>query len=146
MRSAAVWFGSSSRSSPAAYSSSTLLFAAMACSAGALLAASHLNRWYIRTLENSLLYQGSDLDLSDTKDGSTTRVLFDLRQRRADQVADRRAHDGRGDEGGSRSQPAAAPVDPLVQDIMALRDGTTQEIMHRCSPGPTAWRDRWCRT
>jgi ATP:ADP antiporter, AAA family len=114
---------------PVAYSSSTLLFGAMVCSAGALLAASHLNRWYIRTLENSLLYQGSDLDLSDTKDGSTTRVLFDLRQRRADRSPTDAPTTAVGTRAVAGSEPAAAPADPLVQDIMALRDGTTQEII-----------------
>ena len=115
---------------PVAYSSSTLLFGATVCSAGALLAASHLNRWYIRTLESSLLYQGSDLDLSDTKDGSTTRVLFDLRQRRADRPSPTEATTAAvATRSAASPQPVAEPVDPLLKDIMALRDGTPQEII-----------------
>ena len=112
---------------PVAYSSSTLLFGAMVCSAGALLAASHLNRWYIRTLESSLLYQGSDLDLSDTKDGSTTRVLFDLKRRQKPSPTEATTT-AVGTQAVATPQ-AAAPLDPLVLDIMALRDGTNQSVI-----------------
>jgi hypothetical protein len=47
----------------------------MACSAGAILAASRLNRGYIRTLEKSLLNRAVEIDLSDVEDG-TTRTLM----------------------------------------------------------------------
>jgi len=110
---------------PVAYSSSTLLFGAMVCSAGALLAASHLNRWYIRTLEHSLLDQGSELDLSDTRDGATTRVLFDLRQRRGE----RPATDMTTREVKTKApiaQAETAPLDPLLQDIITLREDDDQ--------------------
>ena len=50
---------------PAAQSS-TILSLAMASSAGAIVAASHLNRWYVRTLENSLVKRARGLDLSLT--------------------------------------------------------------------------------
>lgn len=114
---------------PVAYSSSTLLFGAMVCSAGALLAASHLNRWYIRTLEDSLLDQGSELDLSDTRDGATTRVLFDLRQRRGDNPATEAITTAVKTRGPIAQAPATVPLDPLLQDIMALREEDEQETL-----------------
>jgi ATP:ADP antiporter, AAA family len=107
---------------PVAYSSSTLLFGAMVCSAGALLAASHLNRWYIRTLEHSLLDQGSELDLSDTRDGATTRVLFDLRQRRGDGLQTDATTTAVKTRIPIAQAAATAPLDPLIQDILTLRD------------------------
>jgi hypothetical protein len=110
---------------PVAYSSSTLLFGAMVCSAGALLAASHLNRWYIRTLEHSLLDQGSELDLSDTRDGATTRVLFDLRQRRGDRPP-MEATTREVKTKAPIAQAETASLDPLLQDIVVLREDDEQ--------------------
>jgi hypothetical protein len=112
---------------PVGYSSSTLLFGAMACSAGALLAASHLNRWYIRTLEHSLLDQGSELDLSDTRDGATTRVLFDLRHRRGDRPPTEATTTAVKTRAPLAQAPATLPLDPLMQDIMALREEDDHE-------------------
>ncbi len=109
---------------PAVYSASAMLSGAIACSAGAILAASHLNRWYIRTLETSLLDQGSDLDLSDTQDGSTTRVLFDLRQRRSGDPSTAATTTAVKTGDATARQTATVPLDPLLQDIMALREGT----------------------
>jgi ATP:ADP antiporter, AAA family len=106
---------------PMAHTGSVMLFGAIACSAGALVAASHLNRWYIRTLESSLLHQGSELDLSDTKDGATTRVLFDLRKRGADPAE--ATTTAIRTSAVKEPAPATAPLDPLLQDIIALRDG-----------------------
>src|SRR5262245_16417503 len=114
---------------PVAYSSSTMLFVAMVCSAGALLAASHLNRWYIRTLETSLIDQGGELDLSDTRDGATTRVLFDLRQRRSDRRSTEATTTAVKTAAGNGPEPATAPLDPLLQDIMALREATDQAAL-----------------
>jgi hypothetical protein len=109
---------------PAVYSASAMLSGAIVCSAGAILAASHLNRWYIRTLETSLLDQGSDLDLSDTRDGATTRVLFDLRQRRSGDPSTAATTTGVKTSNATARQTATVPLDPLLQDIMALREGT----------------------
>jgi len=85
--------------------SSTIVSLAMASSVGAIIAASQLNRWYVRTLENSLVDRSSGIDLSDTQDGSTAIVLRDLRNRNA------------------RRQRHPAPVDAVLQDIRALRSG-----------------------
>jgi hypothetical protein len=121
---------------PAAHSSSTMLFGAMVCSAGALLASSHLNRWYIRTLESSLLDRGGDLDLSDTKDGATTRVLFDVRQRRTEKLAPSDATTAAVKTSGvTDRQIATVATDPLLQDIGLLRNGADQAIIKLLSRG-----------
>jgi ATP/ADP translocase len=109
---------------PAVHSASAMLSGAILCSAGAILAASHLNRWYIRTLETSLLDQGSDLNLSDTRDGATTRVLFDLRQRRSGDPSTAATTTAVKTSEGTAPQQATVPLDPLLRDIMALREGT----------------------
>ena len=105
-------------------SASAMLSGAIVCSAGAILAASHLNRWHIRTLETSLLDQGSDLDLSDTRDGATTRVLFDLRQRRSGDPSTAATTTAVKTSAATARQTATVLLDPLLQDIMALRKGT----------------------
>jgi hypothetical protein len=95
---------------PAAHSS-TILTAAMLSSLGAILAASHLNRWYLRALENSLVARGGGVDVSDPGDGITKDILSSVRKRHL------------------QASPAidAAPdridvrADPLLNDIVALR-------------------------
>jgi ATP:ADP antiporter, AAA family len=104
---------------PAAQSSA-MLFGAIACSAGAILAASQLNRWYIRTLETSLVDQGGDLDLSDTNDGGTSRVIVDLRQRRRTEPSPTAATTTA--VGAPDTGAATVSLDPLLQDIVALRN------------------------
>jgi len=84
---------------PAAQSS-TILGLAMASSAGAIVAASQLNRWYVRTLEHSLVKRARGLDLSLTDDESTRNVIK-----------------GRRDS----QEPARTTVDPQAHDIRALR-------------------------
>jgi AAA family ATP:ADP antiporter len=111
--------------------SSALLFGAIACSAGAIRAASHLNRWYIRTLETSLVDQAGDIDLSDTKDGATSRVLVDLQQRRSGEpsptAATTTAVGSR--KTTIREAPEKVPVDPLMRDIGVLRGGDDQAVL-----------------
>jgi AAA family ATP:ADP antiporter len=92
--------------------SSAIVSLAMASSVGAIIAASQLNRWYVRTLENSLVDRSGGIDLSDTQDGSTAIVLRDLRSRNA---------------GRQRAHPA--PVDPVLQDIRALRSGRRDAVI-----------------
>ena len=113
---------------PAAYTSSAMLAGAIVCSAGALIAASHLNRWYIRTLENSLIDQAGGIDLSATKDGATTRVLFELNERAgkgAPTDVTTKAVATVGQERGT----ANVPRDPIVQDLVTLRGGTETAII-----------------
>lgn len=114
-----------------AVQSSAMLIGAIACSAGAIRAASHLNRWYIRTLETSLVDQAGDIDLSDTQDGATSRVLVDLRQRRAGEqsltAATTTSVESR--ETALRNAPEEVPIDPVLHDIGVLRDGDDQAIL-----------------
>jgi ATP:ADP antiporter, AAA family len=90
-----------------------LLAAAAICSAGAIVAASQLNRWYLRTLESSLRDQAGDLDLSDTKDGATSRVLLELRHHRP----------------GSNDTTRRPDPDALVEDIAVLRHGSDEAVL-----------------
>jgi hypothetical protein len=54
---------------------SAILGLGIACSAGAIAAASRLNRGYIKTLEKSLLNRAVEIDWSDIQDG-TSRTLM----------------------------------------------------------------------
>ena len=97
-----------------AVQSSAILSVAMLSSVGAIVAASHLNRWYLRTLENSLVNRGANIDLSETGDGSTAKVLSNKRRIAAAAVTDA--------ETTVLMRPLTPrPGDPLVRDIMALR-------------------------
>lgn len=58
-----------------------ILALALLCSVAAILAASQLNRWYLRTLETSLVDHAGDVTMTDTIDGATARVLETLRRR-----------------------------------------------------------------
>lgn len=99
--------------SPAAQSSAVLSLA-IATAAGAVFAASRLNRWYLRTLENSLVNRGAGIDLSDTHDGSTAKVLGRLVRDRAFE---------------RRSPRRIAHADPEVRDILALRSRDRERIL-----------------
>ncbi len=64
---------------PAAQSS-VMLVAAMVTSLLAIGVASRLNRWYLRTLEASLVTRGSQLADDGTVDPSTARVVRSIRR------------------------------------------------------------------
>ena len=93
-----------------------ILSMAMACSAGAIVAASRLTRGYIHTLEKSLLNRAVEIDLSDTVDGTTRTLLMKtlgrpLGPRTANQAeAARRA-----------GAMTATALDPEIQQILWLR-------------------------
>jgi hypothetical protein len=94
---------------PAAQSVPVLLVLAVACSVGAIAAASRLNRGYIGTLANSLINRagGAAAPEAATK---TVRQHFPVPHH--------------GDDGPARS----ASIDPEVQDIMALRSRDPERI------------------
>jgi hypothetical protein len=94
--------------------SSAILSLAMATAIGAVFAASRLNRWYLRTLETSLVNRGAGIDLSDTQDASTAKVVRGLASGRP---VDR--------HGLGR----IANRDPEVRDILALRSRDRERIM-----------------
>jgi hypothetical protein len=100
--------------------SSAIVSLAMASSIGAIIAASRLNRWYIRTLESSLVNQGSGMDLADTGDGATARVLVNLRMRRTGLRTLRRI---------TSDATPSEPADPLLQDIAALRSSNHERAI-----------------
>ena len=102
---------------PVAQQTAVMLGLASATSMIAIGVASRLHRWYLRTLETSLVSRGSDLTAGETIDPSTARVLNSLRRK-----------------------PAAAPTtvlgasaarldDDLVADIVRLRSGNHESAM-----------------
>jgi len=104
---------------PAAQSSA-ILSVAIACSAGAILAASRLNRGYIGSLEQSLIHRAGSVDLSDAEDGTRAIPLGD----RVRISATRR-----------REHPTAAhglkrlEIDPDLSDIHVLRSRDRARIV-----------------
>lgn len=123
----------------------SILSVAMACAVGAVLAASHLNRWYLRSLETSLLDQGGKIDWLDTVDGALSRLRVGRRRsltaatttmagspnatRPELQITDSEVRDiivlrGEGHEGVlevlSRSDGLAAALVPHVIPLLAL--------------------------
>ena len=113
--------------SPVAASSTILAFA-IAASAGAIVVASRLNRWYIRLLERSLVKQGDGIDVSATADDATRRVLRRIR------------HDA--DE-AARHHPATAPAAPgtAMSDVPERESLRPAAAAVRSPP-----RTHWIRT
>src|SRR3954463_3572568 len=95
---------------------SVMLGIAAAASLAAIGVASRLHRWYLRTLETSLVSRGSDLAFDDTIDPSTARVLDILRRHPAPATLPANAL-------------AALPVDDVMADIMRLRSGNHEAAM-----------------
>ena len=102
-----------------------ILSLAFACSAGAVFAASRLNRGYISTLESSLMHHALGLDISASAD----RCRLDPHAR-AEPARARTA--GAGGAGRTRTAPApqsAPKLDPEVQDILSLRSRDRERII-----------------
>jgi hypothetical protein len=102
---------------PAAQSS-TILSLAMVSSVGAVVVASRLNRWYLRTLETSLIARGGRLMPPETRDDALRTVLRHMHAR-SEEIAE---------ESGS-SPVTSVSVDPEVQDILWLRSGDRDRIV-----------------
>lgn len=97
-----------------------ILCVALAASVGALVAASQLSRWYVRTLQNSLLNRGGQL-ATDPLDSSIVTVLRSVRERHIESLqATTTAY-------GGDSQPTREP-DPVLGDIITLRSGDHRAI------------------
>ena len=95
---------------------SVLLGLGIACSAGAIVVASRLNRVYVQTLERSLMRQSS-LVAQDTPNTLRTLVQGTLGRERADAISD-------DVEPTRQNQPAvmaALSSDPDLADIVRLR-------------------------
>ena len=97
-----------------------ILCLAMTASIGALVAASQLSRWYVRTLQNSLLDRGGQL-ATDTLDSSIVTVLRSVRERHVATLVN--ATTAHGDDSELTREP-----DPLIGDIITLRSGNHRNV------------------
>jgi hypothetical protein len=104
--------------------SSAILSLAMASSVGAIFAASRLNHWYVRSLENSLVEQGSGIDRSAADDDSTREVLIRMRGTAFSAVT---AVNTR--QSTSTATVARAALDLEMWDILALRSRNRARII-----------------
>jgi AAA family ATP:ADP antiporter len=111
-------------------SSPVILTLAMACSIGAMVAASHLNRWYLRALEKSLVNQGGDVDWADTQDGATARMVltFQRNRRGSKQSPATSATTETGDALAGSGGAIALAARSEVQDALTLRLGSRERI------------------
>jgi AAA family ATP:ADP antiporter len=100
-----------------AVQSSAILVLAIASSIGAIVVASRLNRWYVRTLETSLVARGSSLNLPDTQETMHT-VLREMRAREEQSPA-----------GAVAASMDSASIDPEVQEILWLRSADRELII-----------------
>jgi AAA family ATP:ADP antiporter len=109
-----------------AVQSTTILLLALAASAGAVLAASRLNRGYIRTLEKSLLDRADGIAAPFVSSCGAMDLDFDSlrRQRLAGAVA---TDD---EEAADSPRPVdLAALDPEVRDILHLRSRNRNRIV-----------------
>lgn len=114
-----------------AFQSITILVLAIGIGGAAILVASRLNRWYVRTLESSLVERGSDIDLSLTQEFSVRAVLAEMSAVRAAQ-----SRHGRPVKGTVSHELA----DSTVRDIAALRSHDRSRVLAVLSreKGPSA--------
>jgi hypothetical protein len=106
----------------------TILVVAIVIGCLAVLVASRLNRWYVQTLETSLVARGSELDLAMTQEYSFPVGLGGIHATRANEAEPIRA-------------PLAGNViDPDLADILALRSGDRARVLAVLSreEGPSA--------
>lgn len=93
-----------------------ILSMGMVCSAAAIVAASHLTRGYIHTLEKSLLNRAVEIDLSETVDGTTRTVLFKTLGRHSGSRTANQAEAAR-----RADAMTSTALDPEMQQILWLR-------------------------
>ncbi len=111
--------------------SSAIISMAIVSSLGAIVAASHLNRWYVRTLESSLVRRSGAIDLAATRDDSMAIVVEDVRRRRLGIDP----HDAEVTRALVQGE-----TDPAVRDILRLRSGRREAIIQVLArpEGPSA--------
>jgi hypothetical protein len=97
----------------------TILGVAVAIAGVAVLAASQLNRWYIRTLETSLVFQAGRSDWPPSDEGTTSRLMHEVRDRTRPHAS----------EITGRGTVARIAADPALQDILALRSGRAERVV-----------------
>lgn len=98
----------------------TILAIAMLVSLSAVVVASRLNRWYVRTLEASLVERGGGIDLTYTHDYSMYPVLLAMKGVRA--AAQTARHE-------ARTSITTQSLDPQVDDILALRSRDRDRVL-----------------
>jgi ATP:ADP antiporter, AAA family len=94
-----------------------ILWLAIVCSVGAVVAASRLNRGYLGTLETSLVTRGGAVDLS-VEDGLNRTLMRDIRNANVRDAAHR-----------ADSRVAGVRLDPDVQDILSLRSRHRDQVV-----------------
>jgi hypothetical protein len=99
------------------------------CSVGAILAASQLNRWYLRALETSLVDHAGDVTLADAIDAATARVLSTLRRRAPKPNRPLTAMTTVGPAAISANSPVPEPIRSEVEDILALQSTSRERII-----------------
>jgi hypothetical protein len=113
---------------------SMMLTAAVISSVGAIVAASHLNRWYVRTLERSLVDRGSGIDFSSAADDATANVVLRVRSYRAADTSFTGAETtlGTGAETSAHTsletEPATADEGQTLKNIRFLRSTSPDDI------------------
>jgi ATP:ADP antiporter, AAA family len=108
---------------PAAQSA-VILGAAAASSVAAIVIASGLNRWYLRTLERSLVRQAVGLDLSQSRHDLGSIRLSLVRSRKASAT-----DDSAGQETSVATAARTASLDPELQRILWLRSRDRDRIV-----------------
>jgi ATP:ADP antiporter, AAA family len=102
---------------------STILGLGIACSAGAIAAASRLNRGYIKTLEKSLLNRAVEIDWSDIQDGtSRTLMIQTLGLARPDFGPAEADED-------TLTGMAAPTADPEIREVLSLRSRDREQVV-----------------
>ena len=96
-----------------------ILGVAIAASIGAIIAASQLSRWYVRTLQSSLLDRGAMLAVDTVDDSSVLTVLRDIRARHGDSLE----YVAADDDFDQTLRP-----DLIVNDVVTLRSADHQAI------------------
>jgi len=115
-----------------AMQSSAIISMAIVSSLGAIVAASHLNRWYVRTLESSLVRRSGALDVAVTNDDSMAIVVEDVL---------RRGRDGEPLDAEATRALIRGEMDPMMRDILRLRSGKREAIIQVLArtEGPSAF-------
>jgi len=109
---------------PAAIGTPVILALAMTASIGAIVAASQLNRWYVRSLEKSLVKRAGGVMRSREEESLAASALATLccgGNATATLVTDGTARYGR--------TLAPALIDPLAEQVRALRSGDRRRIL-----------------
>jgi hypothetical protein len=100
---------------PAAQSS-VMLVMAMVTSVAAIAAASRLHRWYLRSLETTLVNRGGDADALESVDPSTAAVIRSMRD------------EAEAEQSGLGTGQTFATADPTARDVCVLRSGNHDAI------------------